>query len=151
MRPTPAEVVAGVRQILKEVIEPEIQSDYARSRLAEVRAVLAQVNWDDSITLLSTANAQAGALARRALRFVDLSAVRQEAFADCREGLEQAAAAPAAIEPFAGHAQRDHRLSLAMIDLAERLSDWLTDHHDDAAGDLLDSLRHHYSHPPRDC
>src|SRR5256885_1945886 len=48
MRPTPAEVIAGVRRILKDVIEPEVGSEYARSRLRELRAVLAQVDWNDA-------------------------------------------------------------------------------------------------------
>jgi hypothetical protein len=48
MRPTPAEVIAGVRRILRDVVEPEVGSEYARTRLREVRAVLAQVDWDDA-------------------------------------------------------------------------------------------------------
>lgn len=48
MRPTPAETIAGIRRILRDVVEPEVGSDYARSRLREVRAVLAQIDWDDA-------------------------------------------------------------------------------------------------------
>ncbi len=46
----------GVRQILKETIEPELQSDHARSRLQELRAVLAQVDWDDAAYVLAERN-----------------------------------------------------------------------------------------------
>lgn len=49
MRPTPAEAIAGIRRILRDVVEPEVGSDYARSRLREVRAVLAQIAWDDAV------------------------------------------------------------------------------------------------------
>lgn len=52
MRPTPAETIAGVRQILRDVIEPELGSEYAKTRLSEVRAVLAQIDWNDSALLL---------------------------------------------------------------------------------------------------
>jgi hypothetical protein len=48
MRPTPAEVIAGVRRVLRDVVEPEVGSEYARTRLREVRAVLAQLDWDDA-------------------------------------------------------------------------------------------------------
>jgi hypothetical protein len=48
VRPTPAEVISGVRRILRDVVEPEVGSEFARSRLREVRAVLAQVDWDDA-------------------------------------------------------------------------------------------------------
>lgn len=54
MRPTPAEVIDGVRRILKDVIEPELGSEYARSRLREVRAVLAQVDWNDAAATVFT-------------------------------------------------------------------------------------------------
>ena len=47
MRPSPAEVLAGIRRILKDVIAPEIGSELARLRLAEIRAVLAQVDWNN--------------------------------------------------------------------------------------------------------
>lgn len=48
MQPSPADVIVGVRRILKEVIGPEVASEYALSRLEEVRAVLAQVDWNDA-------------------------------------------------------------------------------------------------------
>jgi hypothetical protein len=52
VRPTPAEVIAGVRRVLRDVVEPEVGSEYARSRLREVRAVLAQIDWDDATLTL---------------------------------------------------------------------------------------------------
>lgn len=53
MRPSPQELVDGVRRILKEVVEPELTSDHARQRLAETRAVLAQLDWDNAGLLLA--------------------------------------------------------------------------------------------------
>lgn len=65
MRPTPAETIAGVRRILRDVVEPEVASDYARSRLREVRAVLAQIDWDDAaLTVRRTTARQRTALAQ---------------------------------------------------------------------------------------
>jgi hypothetical protein len=145
MRPTPAEVIAGVRRILKEAIEPELTSDYARSRLTEIRAVLAQVDWDDSATALARGNAEVAALAERAMEFIERSDTSRDAFADCRTGLEHAAAAPADIEPFAAHARRDRESSQTMIDLSQRLTDWLLVHDDPVAQELLDGVRRHFA------
>ena len=46
-RPTPGEIIDGVRRILRDVIEPAITSEHAASKLRDVRDVLAQVPWDD--------------------------------------------------------------------------------------------------------
>jgi hypothetical protein len=48
MRPRPSELIGGVRSILKETIEPELSSEHAKARLREVRALLAQVDWDEA-------------------------------------------------------------------------------------------------------
>jgi hypothetical protein len=48
MRPRPSEVVSGIRSVLAETIGPELGSEHARARLAEIRAVLAQIDWDDA-------------------------------------------------------------------------------------------------------
>lgn len=53
MRPSPAEVVSGIRTILADTIAPELTSDHARSRLSEVRAVLAQIDWNDAGFILA--------------------------------------------------------------------------------------------------
>ena len=53
MRPSPQELIDGVRRVLKDVIEPELTSDHAKQRLAETRAVLAQVDWDNAGLLLA--------------------------------------------------------------------------------------------------
>lgn len=47
VHPTPAETIRGIRQILKDVVEPHLASEYARGRLREVRAVLNSLDWDD--------------------------------------------------------------------------------------------------------
>lgn len=52
LRPGPAEVVAGVRAVLRDTIAPELTSGHAQARLAEVRAVLAQVDWDEGVLAL---------------------------------------------------------------------------------------------------
>ncbi|MBD0859782.1 hypothetical protein IA539_00935 [Gordonia sp. zg691] len=48
MTPLPSEVIVGVRRILRDTIAPELTSGHARARLDDIRAVLAQVDWDDA-------------------------------------------------------------------------------------------------------
>jgi hypothetical protein len=48
MRPRPSEIVTGIRAVLADTIARELSSEHARSRLAEIRAVLAQVDWDNA-------------------------------------------------------------------------------------------------------
>ncbi|MGQ4599642.1 hypothetical protein [Nocardia sp. R6R-6] len=63
MRPLPSEIIAGVRAVLAETIAPELTTEHARSRLAEIRAVLAQIDWDNSgFELISQTERLSGAL-----------------------------------------------------------------------------------------
>jgi hypothetical protein len=48
MRPRPSEIIAGVRTVLGDTIAPAVEGDHARARLHEVRAVLAQIDWDNA-------------------------------------------------------------------------------------------------------
>lgn len=58
MRPTPAELISHARRVLRDVVEPELTSEHARARLNEVRALLAQVDWDNAgIKLMHTTKA----------------------------------------------------------------------------------------------
>lgn len=48
MRPRPSEIIAGIRTVLKDTVAPAVDGDHAKARLDEVRAVLAQVDWDNA-------------------------------------------------------------------------------------------------------
>ncbi|MGQ4615537.1 hypothetical protein [Nocardia sp. R7R-8] len=72
MRPRPSEVIAGVRAILAETIAPELTSEHAKARLAEIRAVLAQIDWDNRGFDLITGTEAVSRELRRARGFVDV-------------------------------------------------------------------------------
>ncbi|MCR5980595.1 hypothetical protein GDN83_23200 [Gordonia jinghuaiqii] len=64
MRPQPSEIISGIRAILDDTIAPELTSDHARSRLIEIRAVLAQIDWDNAgFELVARADSLAAGLA----------------------------------------------------------------------------------------
>lgn len=121
MRPLPSEVIAGVRRILKDTIEPELVSGHARSRLVEVRAVLAQLDWDDAAFTLAARNrALAGALGEiaawraaepaRSAAIPDTEVVRPEQ------------------ETLAAHQAAYVLLAAAAVALVEPLETWLSEH-----------------------
>ncbi|MBA4857503.1 hypothetical protein IU443_12620 [Nocardia farcinica] len=71
MRPRPSEVIAGIRAILAETIAPELTSEHAKARLTEIRAVLAQIDWDGhGFDLVARTAAMSHAL-HRARGYVD--------------------------------------------------------------------------------
>ncbi|WP_051163601.1 hypothetical protein [Nocardia brevicatena] len=72
MRPRPSEIIAGVRAVLAETIAPELTSEHARSRLAEIRAVLAQIDWDSIGFELMARTESLSRELRNARRFADV-------------------------------------------------------------------------------
>lgn len=81
MRPTPAEVISGVRRILADVVDPEVRSEYARARLREVRAVLAQLDWDNAGLGLQSDVARMRQLLRELCEWATAEPVRERHFA----------------------------------------------------------------------
>ncbi|CAA0129968.1 Uncharacterised protein [Mycolicibacterium vanbaalenii] len=114
MRPLPSELIAGIRKILADTIAPELSSDHTRARLAEIRAVLAQIDWDDGAFALKS---QAAALA----------ACLTESGSWVPEALPQ----PPATETLAGYVEYRDRLGAVAIDVMDRLRTHLDEHPED--------------------
>ncbi|NKQ57062.1 hypothetical protein HFP15_29750 [Amycolatopsis sp. K13G38] len=132
MRPTPAELISHVRRILRDVVEPELDSAYAKARLAEIRATLAQVEWDDAGLQLARDVTTLRELLSRCRQWIESDEVRKAHFAD---NLALMASLPhGAIEDFAagnGTRVRYHEVVIALID---PLEDWLSTGQDDGTG-----------------
>jgi hypothetical protein len=84
VRPTPSEVIEGVRRILRDVVAPEVSSEYARSRLRAVLAVLAEVDWDDAPLRLLRDNQDLQTLLDRCEAWAAEDPARAAAFDDLR-------------------------------------------------------------------
>lgn len=147
MQPTPAEVITGIRRILKDVVEPSVGSEYARNRLAEVRAVLAQIDWNDSLTELAKDNIAVSALAGEAAAWIEAAPERRASFAGVLPELAAARLhAVGAVEPFAVHNERGDDYARMMVSLTDGLAAWARNHpDDDGAAHLLDRVRRHYA------
>jgi hypothetical protein len=147
VQPTPAEVIQGVRRILRDVVEPHVDSPYARSRLAEVRAVLAQVDWNDSLTHLAQDNVAVGMLAEEARGW--LARVGDGPADAGRLRSEVESLLPAfqhRPEPFAVHLDRHRAGARVMIGLSDALVEWQREHPSDSmAAQLLQRIRAHYA------
>lgn len=127
MKPLPSDVIAGVRQILKETIEPELQSDHARSRLQELRAVLAQIDWDDAAYVLTERNRVLLDALQRIARWREgdpARAARVPGFdlPSCEDGrLSQ-------------HQLNHEALTAVAVSLVDPLADWVHANPHDASG-----------------
>ncbi|KOS58197.1 hypothetical protein [Rhodococcus rhodochrous] len=138
MRPLPSEIIAGVRRILKESIEPELASGHARAKLREVRAVLAQVDWDDAGFVLSARNRSL----TDALREIESWRVEDSVRSAM---LPESAVVPPAADCLAAHQACYEQLAASAVALVEPLSDWIAAHPEDARAvrlnrDLLAAL-----------
>ncbi|MFC4000170.1 hypothetical protein ACFS2C_02750 [Prauserella oleivorans] len=130
MRPTPAELITHVRRVLRDVVEPELTSEYARARLTEVRAVLAQVDWDNAgLQVRSTATALRETLAEFRV-WVDADERRQVHFGPSAslDLLDTDAA------DFAGWNELHARYTGIVVSLIDPLEDWLRANPDDKDG-----------------
>lgn len=123
MRPTPAELVSHVRRVLRDLIEPELDSEYARSRVREIRAALAQLDFDNVGVLL-----------------VRNTSTLRELLVDCRSWMADDDRRAAHFQPvmhelsdlpadtpedFATHNELHSRYSRLVIKLIDPLEDWL--------------------------
>lgn len=121
MRPTPTELISQVRRVLREVVEPELRSDYARARLGEVRAVLAQVDWDNAGIALARETVSLRELLAEFRSWVDADERREAHF-----GPALAADLPAAeTGDFAACNELHARYSAEVVSLIDPLENWL--------------------------
>lgn len=104
-RPRPSEVIAGIRAVLADVIAPELTSDHARSRLSEIRAVLAQIDWDDSAFVTK----------QRALTLA-------RSLQDASEWVGASLPEPPSEESLRAYEQYADALGVAAVDAIERLT-----------------------------
>ncbi|GAA1651721.1 hypothetical protein [Georgenia ruanii] len=138
MRPLPSEVIAGVRQILKETIAPELTSAHARSRLEEVRAVLAQVDWDDAAFALARRNRALADALRRIEDWRSGDPRRAETIPACTVRMPK-------VDSLAAHQAAYAELAAAAVAVVEPMADWLVAHPSNAEaralrGELLAAL-----------
>lgn len=133
MRPTPAELISGVRRILRDVIEPDLSSEYAKARLGEIRAVLAQFDWDDAgIATLRETDAL-GELLSECRDWMG----SEPWFADQRAGLDAALADRPGDEGLSTCLERKARYDNVVVELIDPIVDWLRAHPDDIDGERI--------------
>ncbi|HEY0448697.1 hypothetical protein [Actinophytocola sp.] len=126
MRPTPAETIAGVRRILRDIVAPAVTDEYARTRLREVRAVLAQLDWDDAPLRLRTETETMRGLVAEFRRWADEPTTRPTTRAP---------------ETFAELNATHAEVAAQLAEAASRLDTWCREHpHDEDARALRQRL-----------
>ncbi|NMH98227.1 hypothetical protein [Pseudonocardia acidicola] len=146
MRPTPSETIAGIRAILKDVVEPEVGSEYARSRLREIRAVLAQIDWNDAWAHVRRRDREIRGLLTEVREWIEADPERADRFADlaarigaARDGSAQDDSAETFAELNACH---DADAAL-LVEAGEALARWGRDHPDAGPEESGRELRMH--------
>jgi hypothetical protein len=136
VRPTPSEVVQGVRRILRDVIEPDLASEHARKQLRQIRAVLAQVDWNDAGFALAERNGRLADALMDLRRWIEQAPQRISDFAVAAPALQDIAAPE--VDTFDSQAEWERRLSAAAVAIVDPLADWFARFPDDRD---LDALR----------
>lgn len=128
MRPTPSETIAGIRRILKDLVEPEVRSEYARQRLREIRAVLAQIDWDDALLHLHRRDKAIQGLLTEIREWIDADPGRARDLADLSARLGAVRDEPA--ETFAEVNARHDANAALLVAAGDALVQWHRDHPD---------------------
>lgn len=146
MRPTPAELIAGIRRILSEVIEPDLSSDHARTRLREVRAALAQLDWDNAGIELGGRVTRLRNLLLACVEWIDADPARSTHFGAVGPRLRSVTSAGTGASGCFDATNR-HRAAQdeSVAALIDPLEDWLAGHPDDGDGHAIRrKLLEHY-------
>jgi hypothetical protein len=151
MRPTPAETITQVRRLLKEVIEPDLQSDYARGRLGEIRAVLAQMEWNNAAAQLAARNAELAQLTLDCAQWAEESPQRQPVLADLQDAIAGIRTQPPTLVPrFEDLNASNQTYAALLIAVADRIAYWGNEHPEDtSAQDQLGRLIEYFARDAR--
>jgi hypothetical protein len=122
-------VVQGVRRILRDVIEPDLASEHVRKQLRQIRAVLAQVDWNNAGFALAERNRRLADALIDLRRWVEQDPQRMSAFAAARPAMQDIAAPE--VDTFDSQAEWERRLSAAAVAVVDPLADWLARFPDD--------------------
>ncbi|MDT3445630.1 MULTISPECIES: hypothetical protein [unclassified Pseudofrankia] len=139
MRPTPAETIAGVRAVLRDVIEPEVRSDFARARLREIRAVLAQIDWDDAALRVRHRTDLVVGLLADIDEWVGADGDRRDHFADLARRIRSLSDGP--LETFAEVNARYTQAAEILAQASHDLGVWWRAHQGSESDDSCPELR----------
>lgn len=140
MRPTPAEVAAGIARILGETVAPAVTDAHARAQLAQVIAVLGQVPWDDAAFVVQARTAATFGLLADCQSWVDAQPDRIGVFG---AAAGETSRAGASLEAPASFAEANSRLEDARATLEQfirTLQSWRAESGPDDSDALLARL-----------
>lgn len=147
MRPRPSEVVRGIRRVLADVVAPDLQSEYARLRVREIRTVLAQVDWDEIALTYLRETQELSALADDVIRWTSAAGARRSHFAAVADAdLTGGSWAPGTVPTFDALDKLRVTLDGLLVSVLPALVEWVDAHPDDVEGAaFLERLRQAYT------
>jgi hypothetical protein len=90
MRPTPNQIIRGVRDLLREDIAPELGSERAVISLRKIMSILRDLDWNEASFRMRRENAELRTLGEEVLSWIDESTPRRLTFEAALEALNAA-------------------------------------------------------------
>lgn len=119
MKPTPNQMVDGIRAVLRETVLPASASDETQIAVRQIMVVLRETDWDEFAFALLRENAALAALAGEAAAWIGAQHERQAAFTGLQTGLKAGAEGLSEDGSFAHARQRNLELRKALADFVD--------------------------------
>lgn len=120
MKPTPNQMVDGMRALLRESVLPRIESDEATADARRIMVVLRDTDWNEFGFALLRENAALAGLAAQALEWSVAQVSRQAHFAPLRPTLHASQDGASRDDSFARAQQRNLELRKALADFVDQ-------------------------------
>jgi hypothetical protein len=101
MRPTPNQLIRGIRDLLRQSVAPEVVSDQGILSLRKIMGILREFDWDEAAFVLSRENDALRAMACEIVAWSDEDARRSVALHPVLDRLQAILEAPESSDSFA--------------------------------------------------
>lgn len=147
MNPSPQQAIDGVRRVLSDVIAPALADDVALAAVRDIRALLAQYDWNDVVPDMAERNVAGARLVQLCATWLEtMPGTAASQLSDAAMAMTQM---PAAAR-YAHHVERAEGIDALLLGTHALARTVLADDpHDAAARAVRDAIEIHHSHPER--
>lgn len=122
MRPAPHEIIAAVRDLLREIIAPDVASNEGKVVLRRIMAVLRDVRWDDLTLAMARENRELAAMAKAAGNWISADPGRGKGWNALLSEIVAAVGDTDCLDSFEGLQTANLRLCMALAQFVEMAS-----------------------------
>lgn len=123
MKPTPNQIVDGIRALLRESVLPGTESEQVKADLRRIMAVLRDTDWNEFAFALLRENAALAELAQQAIEWNTAQPAREACFGLLPASLQASVLGLSRDDSFARAQQRNLDLRQALADFIDRCPD----------------------------